>query len=523
MTTHLKLGTRRSLLAMAQSKLVARALEQQHPDLTVELIGIETRGDRTLDVPLSSMEGKDFFVAELDQALLGGEIDLSVHSMKDLSLERPVAISLAAVPARENPRDIVLFSPTILDRLKAGQEIRLGTSSPRRMENVPPFLARALPQLGVTPNIICREIRGNVHTRIGRLHADDDDPQKVDAVVLAFAGLIRLWQDADGQQALNSLLAGLRWMVLPLKECPAAPAQGALAVECRSSDASTLDLLKSLHHEQTAIAVNKEREVLADWGGGCHQSLGATAEPHAVFGGLMYLRGRTPEGILISATRWGDDQATLPGPHWDGSHWREASFGARYFEDLTAPSWINDGGALLIAHSRALPTSWIETLSKSPQRVWTSGVRSWYRLAAKGIWVEGCAEELGFAGLGVTAEQPVLQLPRLNRWKVLTHAAGADSWPEQTVVATYVVEPATGLDEGHPAVRALQGAKSIFWSSGSQYELFRQWIPAECWHASRFGKTYNYLHEQISHLKNHRLTAFPSASDWRSRTRRSHD
>jgi len=523
MTTHLKLGTRRSLLAMAQSKLVARELEQQNPDLTIELVGIETRGDRTLDVPLSSMEGKDFFVAELDRALLNGEIDFSVHSMKDLSLERPDSIALAAVPTRANPRDIVLFSPGIVDKLKAGHEIRLGTCSPRRMENVPPFLARALPQLGMTPNIICREIRGNVHTRIGRLHADDDDPQKVDAVVLAFAGLIRLWQDADGQQALSSLLTGLRWMVLPLKECPAAPAQGALAVECRSSDKTTLDLLKSLHHEQTSLAVGKEREVLADWGGGCHQSLGATAEAHAVFGGLMYLRGRTPEGTLIAATRWGDDQSTLPGPHWDGSHWREASFSARYYEDLAPPGWIDDGGALLIAHSRALPTSWVDTLRKSPQRVWTSGVRSWYRLAAKGIWVEGCAEELGFEGLGATVNQPVLQLPNLRRWKVLTHADGADSWPGQTVVATYVVEPATGLDESHPAVRALQSAKSAFWSSGSQYELFRQWIPAECWHASRFGKTYNYLQEQIAKRKGHRLTAFPSASDWRSRTRNSYD
>jgi hydroxymethylbilane synthase len=538
MTIRLKLGTRRSLLAMAQSKLVAQALQLQHPDIEIEVVGIETRGDRILDVPLSQMEGKDFFVAELDKALLSGAIDFSVHSMKDLSLERPEGISVAALPARENPRDIVLFAPDILDRLRAGGEIRLGTSSPRRMENVPPFLARALPQLGVTPNIVTHEIRGNVHTRIKRLHTNRTDPENVQAVVLAFAGLIRLWQDPEGQEALRPLLHGLRWMVLPLKDCPAAPAQGALAIECRSEDKAAKALLGTLHNVATEAAVRQERKVLAQWGGGCHQRLGATAEPHEYFGSLMHIRGRNPDGILVAETRWENSVAAIHGDQWDGTHWREASFTARYYADLPPPAWLREHGALLIAHSRALPSGWHSALTDGQQRVWTSGVRSWFRLAAAGIWVEGCAEELGFDTLRETLRQGVLQLPRPEHWHVLTHEDGADTWTDQQVIATYTVEAATGLDENHPAVRALQRADSAFWSSGSQFELFRNWIPADCNHACRFGKTYNYLRQQLDQnltnnvqvseqqLKNgsnDRLTAYPSAADWRNQALKSHD
>ena len=215
----LKLGTRRSLLATAQSRLIARSVEQGNPGVRVELVGIDTRGDRVLDIPLSQIEGKEFFVAELDQALLDGVVDFTVHSMKDLSLERPETLTLAAIPPRENPRDVMLFAPDILDRLNGNETIRIGTSSPRRIENVLPFLQQALPRQksskGSAPVLEVREIRGNVNTRIRLLKMDDRHEKHIDAVVLAFAGLKRLYEDKDGRAALQDLLTGLRWMVLP--------------------------------------------------------------------------------------------------------------------------------------------------------------------------------------------------------------------------------------------------------------------------------------------------------------------
>src|SRR3954451_15625446 len=126
----LKLGTRKSLLAWAQSSWVARELERLNPGVKVELVGIETDGDRILDVALQSVAGKEFFVAEIDDALRSRAVDLTVHSMKDLSLDRPAEFVLGANPPRENPRDVIVFGPAAEEGLKAGRELRIGTSSP---------------------------------------------------------------------------------------------------------------------------------------------------------------------------------------------------------------------------------------------------------------------------------------------------------------------------------------------------------------------------------------------------------
>src|SRR5689334_9010237 len=126
----MKLGTRKSLLAWAQSSWVAREVERLNPGVRVELVGIETRGDRILDVSLRQVEGKEFFVAEIDEALRSGAVDFTVHSMKDLSLDRPREFTLGAVPRRENPRDVVLFGPGVTEKLGRGELLRIGTSSP---------------------------------------------------------------------------------------------------------------------------------------------------------------------------------------------------------------------------------------------------------------------------------------------------------------------------------------------------------------------------------------------------------
>lgn len=154
----LKLGTRCSLLAMAQSQWVASEVEKYNPDIKVELVGIETRGDQILDIPLSQVEGKEFFVAELDDALIRGRVDFTVHSMKDLSLERPASIVCAAIPQRENPRDVILFSPSVMEKLYRGEVLRIGTSSPRRVENIPPFLNQVLPRMSGTDSSLERNL-----------------------------------------------------------------------------------------------------------------------------------------------------------------------------------------------------------------------------------------------------------------------------------------------------------------------------------------------------------------------------
>jgi len=515
MSRILRLGTRQSLLAMAQSQGVARLIERANPNVNVQLIGIETRGDRELDVPLSSIDGKEFFVAELDKALLKGDVDLTVHSMKDLSLTRPRELTLAAIPQRENPRDVVLFSSGIIERLRSGAPIRIGTSSPRRTENLAPFLTKGLPKIneeGPVPRIVTKAIRGNVDTRIGYLSLAEQDSRKIDGVVLAFAGLIRLWADADGRAVLNRLLPDLRWMVLPLEEFPTAPAQGALAIECRADDTETHDLLASLHCQRSAAEVDAERRVLEEQGGGCHQRFGATSVTVDGLGSLLMIRGMMNDGVWVGESRWSRPGQAVPAPLWDGTRWRGDAFTSYDANDVVAPDWLSRPGATFISHSRALPKSWLPVLRGSVgQRIWTSGSKSWFRLARQGIWVEGCAEQFGFDALQSTLAQGVLGLPELGDWQILSHGDAVDAWPENLVTVTYDVSPIEPLHRDHVAVKSLREAKSAFWTSGSQFDAFREWIPAGCRHACRYGRTFFYLQRQG--LAD--LTVFPGISEWR--------
>jgi hydroxymethylbilane synthase len=498
----LKLGTRRSLLAWTQSSWVADRIKAAHPDVKIELVGIETRGDVIQNVSLQNVEGKEFFVAELDAALKNGQVDLTVHSLKDLSLERPHEFVCEAIPKRENPRDAVLFTPKIIEKLKAGRKIKIGTSSPRRLENLPPFLKQALP---FSPQIEFTEIRGNVNTRLSRVHEDESSPKYLDAVVLAAAGLIRLWNGENSRPELSKLLAGVRWMILPLKECPTAPGQGALAVECRKDDIETRARVRSIHDENSARAVGLERALLAEWGGGCHQRFGATLSVNEWLGDLLFVRGTKPDFTFVEETEW--KKPSRPSKKlksWDSSEWRAEK---RKTEPLQVdPALSFAGRSVFVSHWRAA-SSVAAGLSSS--RLWASGTQSWFELAKLGLWVEGCAEGFGFADLQSTLNEPVLQL---SNWMVLTHSAGLSSWegifPKASVIPTYRVE------EALHAIPDLKDVECFFWSSGSIARTLtgstEAKIPKNAIHCCGPGKTV----KQLGALGLNPLV-FPDREEWK--------
>ncbi len=505
----LRLGTRRSALAWAQSLWVAERIQALKPGTRVELIPIETRGDRITDLPLSQVEGKEFFSAEIDAALLAGDVDITVHSLKDLSLERPAGIALAAIPQRENPRDVVVFRDDVPQRLLAGAALRIGTSAPRRLENVPRFLAQALPGDGKS-NVECVEIRGNVDTRLGRLHEPEGSARHLDGVVLAFAGLIRLWRDArpeGGRARLNRLLQNVRWMVLPLPDCPSAPGQGALAVECRSDADDARATLAVLNHDPSARLVNAEREVLAKFGGGCHQRFGATCIDHPAFGSLLYVRGVAEDGKPLDRVTWlgMPDSPQKPVRSWDG-------FTAREPSDVPAPevsravdtAFRDSTAPVFVAHSRALPKHAAARLAK--HRVWTSGTPSWWRLARLGVWVEGCAEGLGYEWIDSTLGEPVLGLPPLAQWQVLSHTAAADHWPAGEVIGTYQLPEVSSQAIPDPTT-----VTHVYWASGTQFSQLWSRLPASVHHACGPGKTAHVI--RAAGISN--LTVFPSVHEWR--------
>lgn len=254
----LRLGTRRSPLALAQSRLVAVALERRGAG-SVALVEIATLGDVSRE-PLTQLGGTGVFVSALRDALLAGEVDLAVHSLKDLPVAPADGLLLAAISTREDPRDALVARDGLsLAGLPDGA--RIGTGSPRR--------AAQLRALGRDFDVV--PVRGNVGTRIG--HATSGE---VDAVVLALAGLARLGR----LDAVTEVLAAD--VMLP------APGQGALAVECRSDRADVVAALAPLDDPATRAAVTAERALLARTEAGCSAPVGALAEVEAA---QIHLRG----------------------------------------------------------------------------------------------------------------------------------------------------------------------------------------------------------------------------------------
>ena len=161
--------------------------------------------------------------------------------------------------------------------------------------------------------------------------------------------------------------------------------------------------------------------------------------------------------------------------------------------------------------------NWVGTTASRRRPPGARLAASWFRLAERGLWVEGCAEEGGFAAVAPLLEEALLGLPPLAEWRVLTHSDGLREWPMEQVIATYRVKAQGDMGPDHPAVIALRSARSVFWTSGSQFRALREWIPASCSHACRFGKTYNYLRENLDPADAARLRAYPDVAECRAR------
>ena len=259
-TKLVRIATRKSALALWQAEFVKAQLEHFHADVRVELVPMSTQGDIILDTPLAKIGGKGLFVKELEQAMLDGRADIAVHSMKDVPVEFPEGLALHTICEREDPRDAFVSNNFAnLSELPKGAVV--GTSSLRRQCQI-----RAL-----RPDLVIKDLRGNVNTRLAKL-----DDGHYDAIILAAAGLLRLKMDkriADYIEPEVSLPAN---------------GQGAVGIECRIDDEVTKALLAPLEHTQTRIRVNAERAMNRHLEGGCQVPIGAYA---LVDGEQVHLRG----------------------------------------------------------------------------------------------------------------------------------------------------------------------------------------------------------------------------------------
>ncbi|HEY0210275.1 hydroxymethylbilane synthase [Acerihabitans sp.] len=266
----IRIATRQSPLALWQAQYVQRQLMVHHPALRVELVPLITRGDILLDTPLAKLGGKGLFIKELERALIEDRADIAVHSLKDVPVAFPDGLGLVTICERDDPRD-AFVSPAYasLDDLPPGAVV--GTSSLRRQCQVRER----------RPDLIIRDLRGNVGTRLAKL-----DRGEYDAVILAVAGLKRL-----------DLGDRIRTRLEP-ELCLPAVGQGAVGVECRLDDSRTRELLAPLHHQATALRVSAERAMNARLDGGCQVPIGSYAE---IRGDQLWLRALvgSPDGSRV--------------------------------------------------------------------------------------------------------------------------------------------------------------------------------------------------------------------------------
>jgi hydroxymethylbilane synthase len=311
MSATLRIGTRASALALWQANRVAQLIRAQPGAPPVELVHIKTEGDVRTDVPLWAVGGRAFFTKEIDRAQLAGDVDIAVHSLKDLSTLLADGLDLAAVLEREDPRDALLTTQgATLDDLPQGA--RVGTSSLRRRA----FLLRARPDLALL------ELRGNVPTRIERLGEG-----KYDAIVLATAGVKRLELTAHIAAYLDPSVM------------PPAVSQGAIGVCARAGDESALRWLRPLDHLATRVAVTAERALLRRIEGGCQVPLGALA---TLAGPHLHLSASVCALDGTVALDWAESASLGTAPLTSA-----AALGVRVAEQLLA-----HGAATIIAQQR---------------------------------------------------------------------------------------------------------------------------------------------------------------------------
>lgn len=267
---YIRIATRKSPLALWQAEHVAALLENTFPDLKTELVKMTTQGDKILDAPLAKIGGKGLFVKELEVGMLEGTADIAVHSMKDVPVEFPEGLHLAAILQREDPTD-AFISRRYRSLNDLPKTARIGTSSLRRQCQIKALF----------PDAEILTLRGNVNTRLGKLDADE-----YDAIILASAGLKRLGMAERITECLDTSIS------LP------AIGQGAIGIECRVDDQEVNDMLAQLHDQETGICVRAERAMNARLQGGCQVPIAGFAE---IDGDVLMMRGLVgdPSGSRI--------------------------------------------------------------------------------------------------------------------------------------------------------------------------------------------------------------------------------
>ena len=487
----LKIISRKSVLARLQAIEVSDVIKDKYPDIRIKFITKETKGDLDLNTPLHKMPEMGVFTSDIREELISGKADIAVHSWKDLPVELEEGTEVTATIKRADLRDVLIFKKSSLNKKK----INIYTSSPRRKENLSKFLQKAFPF--EIDSCSFHDIRGNILTRIKKLKDSDKD-----GVVIAKAAIDRLLSNRLEDKELIAFqndLEAFSWMVIPASQNPCAPGQGALALEVKTGNTEIIELLNKINDLQVFNNVQQEREKLKKYGGGCHQKIGVSIEDHTL-GKVITEKGLTPDSEEI------DERTFVPfKEELSKLERRVENFYPKSKKDFNLFSRlkIDDG----ISKIEALKNSglYVSRASSLEQGtsidrsniVWTSGIENWFKLAKKGIWVNGSSDSLG------ENQSKPESLGKQIKWFLVSHDASSSK--DKTLLATYRLKPEKEIED-------LSKYSHFYWMSISSFKEALKRFPSlqNAEHSCGLGKTF----EELNDIYPNKIKAFLNFEDW---------
>lgn len=490
----LLIASRQSDLARLQAYQVGDALQAHNSNLKINYHFRESLGDINQDDPLWKMPEKGVFTQDFRAGLLQGQFDMVVHSWKDLPVEQEEGTEIVATLPRADMRDLLLFKKSHRQKVADSQRLQLFSSSPRRIYNLSRFFKAHFPEK--LDEVVFESVRGNILTRVRKLV---ENPE-IDGLIVAKAAIDRLLsvtreEFLKGQKELQDHLKLCDWQVLPLSENPTAAAQGALAVEIKSDRKDLKELLLSVHCQDTWDSVVKERVTLKSHGGGCHQKIGVS-HLNRPYGNLHFVKGETEAGEVLDQVMEKEPELNLG---------KTLSFKTQWFDresvEYNIPSLVT---AHYVARANALP----ENEKLADQLVWTSGLKTWQKLASRGVWVHGSSESLG------EKEDKRLQVLAPNSvWARWTHEQGVVS--EGVPIATYKLI-------AKEQVPQTEGVNDFFWMSGSQFKRAIEVDPKilEANHYCGPGHTFEIISQELKNRGIKKvIKILPNVETWRKATK----
>ncbi|MEO5563070.1 MAG: hydroxymethylbilane synthase, partial [Chitinophagaceae bacterium] len=464
-----------------------------YPNLKIDITGVTTQGDKILDKSLDKIGGKGLFTKELELGLLEETADIAVHSLKDMSSEHFFGGNRFAVPDRNDVRDIAIFNKDIINKIRSGESIIVGTCSPRREEMATEFLRKALPQIHSEIIVETKPIRGNVETRLRKLNSGE-----YDATILATAGLNRLLSSESDSPLIKELLKDKKLMLLPLIECVPAPCQGAVVGEAHYSNQKAIRVLGHINDQKLFDDCVAEKKAAAAYGKGCLQKFGVTTLSYED-SDTLYAAGRdqyekefnywytVPElktehkNFFSSTDHMGSffeydydpGEIKIEAPVVYVSNYKALA--------QSAPDSYRDNNHLPIAIGTSLL---VQSLQQT--RVWAAGTKTWYELAKQGIWVEGCADAFGLEFLERAWQMPLLNISKEDVQVITNHHAAAN-WREKGWKTSGTYE--TKAQPKEELAKQIAEADIIFWTSFQQYELYKDVLKKNVQHVCPSGET----------------------------------